>query len=176
MGLRVRKKKNQSSSISVQIVDRSDRGYKVVESIGCSSDIDEIERFYQRALSRIDELENNLFSNTITESNKKSLLKDLLSKLSTQDFIPIGDELIFGKIFSGLGCNEIFHDVKSIRKKDDKDFLFKSLVVSRLLYPGSKLELINYLSYFKNIDAYSGLFGHLCHLKSDTSRRDIFCS
>ncbi len=33
MGLRVRKKKNQSGSISVQIVDRTNRGYKVVETL-----------------------------------------------------------------------------------------------------------------------------------------------
>ena len=36
MGLRVRKKKNQSGSISVQIVDGTNRGYKVVETLGCS--------------------------------------------------------------------------------------------------------------------------------------------
>ena len=43
-------------------------------------------------------------------------------------------------------------DIKNIRKKEDKDFLFKSLVISRLLYPGSKLELIHYLDYFKSIE------------------------
>jgi len=62
MGLRVRKKKNTSGSFSIQIVDRTNRGYKVVETIGCSSDEAEIERLYLNAIARIDELSQNLFS------------------------------------------------------------------------------------------------------------------
>ena len=153
MNLRVRKKKNASGSISIQILDRTNRGYKVVETIGCSSNEDEIKQFYEKALQRINELSQNLFANNISESNKKILLKELLSNLTTQNFIPIGDELIFGKLFNNIGCNNLFKDVDTnIRNKEDKNFLFKSLVISRLLYPGSKLELINYLSYFKNVD------------------------
>ena len=153
MNLRVRKKKNASGSISVQILDRTNRGYKVVETIGCSSKSEEIEQLYEKALQRINELSQNLFANNISQSNKKILLKELLSNLTTQNFIPIGDELIFGKLFNNIGCNDLFKDVDTkIRNKEDKNFLFKSLVISRLLYPGSKLELINYLSYFKNID------------------------
>jgi len=92
------------------------------------------------------------FLQSVDDSTQKALLKKLLSGLTTQDFIPIGDELIFGKIFNNIGCTNLFNNVKKIRKQEDKNFLFKSLVISRLLYPGSKLELINYLSYFKNID------------------------
>lgn len=154
MNLRVRKKKNASGSISIQILDRTNRGYKVVETIGCSSNDEEIEQFYEKALQRINEISQNLFANNISESNKKILLKELLSNLTTQNFVPIGDELIFGKLFNNIRCNDLFKnlDTKNIRNKEDKNFLFKSLVISRLLYPGSKLELINYLSYFKNID------------------------
>lgn len=152
MALRIRKKENTSGSVSIQIVDRTNRGYKVVETIGCSSDEDKIEQFYKKALVRIDELSQNLFSQTVDNSTQKILLKKLLSRLTTQDFIPIGDELIFGRIFNNIGCTNLFNNVKKIRKQEDKNFLFKSLVISRLLYPGSKLELINYLNYFKNID------------------------
>lgn len=152
MALRIRKKKNTSGSVSIQIVDRTNRGYKVVETIGCSCDEDKVEQFYEKALVRIDELSQNLFSQAVDDSTQKILLKKLLSRLTTQDFIPIGDELVFGKIFNNIGCTHLFHNIKKIRKQEDKNFLFKSLVISRLLYPGSKLELINYLSYFKNID------------------------
>jgi len=151
MGLRVRKKKNNSGSVSIHIVDRSNRGYKVVESLGSSKDELEIEALYQKALDRIDELEQNLFYIS-KETNKQTQIKDLLSNLTTQDFIPIGDELVFGRLFNQLQCNKVFEHIRNIRKKDEKIFLFKSLVISRLLYPGSKLELINYLSYFKRQD------------------------
>jgi transposase len=149
MSLKVRKKKNASGSTSIHIVDRTNRGYKVVESLGSSSDTDEIEALYNKALARIDELENNLlyFSKN---SDKKSQILDLLSNITTDSFIPIGDELIFGKLFDDIGCSTLFDNIKSnIRNIDNKIFLFRSLVISRLLYPGSKLELIHYLEYFK---------------------------
>ena len=69
MNLRVRKKKNKSGSISVIIVDRKNRGYKVVESLGSSKNEEEIEALYQKALKRIDELEPNLF--TIEQKSEK---------------------------------------------------------------------------------------------------------
>jgi len=150
MGLRVRKKKNKSGSISIHIVDRSNRGYKLVESFGSSKDLEAVDNLYQKALERIDELEKNLFYIS-KEKSKKEKIKELLSEITTQNFIPIGDELVFGKIFNDIGCNDIFDEIKNIRKKEEKKFLFKSLVISRLLYPGSKLELIHYLDYFKNI-------------------------
>ena len=151
MRLKVRKKKNRSGSISIHIVDRSNRGYKVVESLGSSKDLDEIKRLYSKALDRIDELENNLLYFSKTNS-KKELLKKLLSEYTTQDFIPIGDELIFGRVFDTIGCNKVFENLQMthIRKIEEKQFLFRSLVISRILYPGSKLELIRYLDYFKH--------------------------
>jgi hypothetical protein len=152
MSLKVRKKKNKSGSTSIHIVDRTNRGYKVVESLGSSKNEDEIETLYNQALSKIDEIERNLLY--LSKNNdKKARLIDLLSNVTTDNFIPIGDELIFGKLFDDIGCNNVFKDINSnLRKIDEKIFLFKSLVISRLLYPGSKLELIHYLEYFKKRD------------------------
>ena len=145
MHLRVRKKKNKSGSVSVYIVDRSNRGYKVIENLGCSSDADKIEYLYNKALNRIDELQNNLL--IFSRPSKKEQLRELLSTISTQDIISRGDELVFGRIFDAIGCSDIFSSIGSkgkIRKKEEKDFLFRSLVLSRIIYPGSKLELIHY--------------------------------
>ena len=158
MGLRVRKKRNQSGSVSIHIIDRTFRGYKVVESIGSSKDEEEIEILFKKALKRVDALENNLFYLS-KKDEKREQLSELFSTITTDNFIPIGDELIFGRLFDDIGCKDIFKklDVKTIRDKKKKDFLFRSLVVSRLLYPGSKLELIHYLDYFKKqeMDIYT---------------------
>ena len=43
------------------------------------------------------------------------------------DFVPIGDELIFGKIFNNIGCNNLFNNVKSIRKQEDKNFFITNI-------------------------------------------------
>lgn len=154
MNLRVRKKRNKSGSVSIVIVDRSNRGYKVVETIGCSKNEDEIEKLYQKALKRINELENNLLNliDKKEEELKEIKLKEIFSKITNDNIIPIGDELIYGKIFDKIGCNDIFNNLKDIKNKKEKNFLFKSLVISRLLYPGSKLYLIDYLFYFKKIE------------------------
>ena len=124
MKLRVRKKKNSSGNISIHIVDRTNRGYKVVKSLGSSKNEDEIKALYQKALKRVDELENNLFYAS-EQNQKKDYLIDLLSQIATDNFIPIGNELIFGKLFNNIGCNQIFENLNSnIRKLDEKLFLF----------------------------------------------------
>jgi len=147
MSYRVRKKKNSSGSISIQIIDRRNRGYKVVETVGCSKDELEIEALYQKALTRVDELENNLlyFSQ---EKSKEERYKEFFSSITTDNIVPIGDELIYGRLFDELGCNAVFQS-SSVKKIKEKQFLFRSLVISRILYPGSKLYLVDYLEYFK---------------------------
>lgn len=149
MYLKVRKKKNRSGSVSIQIIDRKNRGYKVVETIGCAKDRDKIDTPYSKALDRIDELENNLFYIT-RERSQKEFLTEIFSSITTDNIISIGDELIYGRLFNEIGCNNIFiRKSSNIKKIEQKDFLFKSLVISRILYPGSKLYLADYLEYFK---------------------------
>ena len=55
-------------------------------------------------------------------------------------------------MFDTIGCDKVFENLQMthIRKIEAKQFLFRSLVISRILYPGSKLELIHYLDYFKH--------------------------
>jgi len=173
MGLRIRKKKNKSGSISIVIVDRSNRGYKVIETIGYSKDKDEIEALYQKALKRIDELEKNLFFIS-NEDNKKAQLKNFFLQVTNENLIPIGDELIFGKLFEMIGCNNIFDELKNIKNKKQKQFLFKSLVISRLLYPGSKLYLIDYLYYFKRQEIQKDkIYRFLDHLYNEEIKIEI---
>ena len=150
MGLRVRKKRNASGSISIHIVDRTNRGYKVIESLGSSKDEKEIEQLYNQALQKIDQLENNLLHRAKTNEEQKKL-EELFSQITTQDIISQGDEIIFGRLFDTIGCSEVFENnsSKNIRNKQEKNSLFRALVLSRIIYPGSKLELINYLEYFK---------------------------
>jgi hypothetical protein len=57
----VRKKKNSSSSFSIQIISKKSGKYKVIETIGCSKNEFEIEQLLQEAQARLLELEPNLF-------------------------------------------------------------------------------------------------------------------
>ena len=131
----VRKKKNSSGSISIQIISKKNGKYKVIEIIGCSKDKEELERLYQKAKSKIKELEPTLLD--FIEYQEKP------QRLSNKNIRAIGDELIFGKIFKDIGCENI-----TIEKNKEKE-IFKALVLSRLLYAGSKLYLIDYYHIYK---------------------------
>ena len=141
MNLHIREKKNSSGTISIQIIDRKNRGYKVVETVGCAKNDKEKQLYMDIATTRVKELNKKLYPTLfdIVEEEEDEL--EFLS-LSNRELIPIGDELIYGRVFEELRCNGIDLDSK-------KQKLFKALVISRLLYPGSKLYLIDYLEYFK---------------------------
>ena len=158
----VRKKKNASGSVSVQVISKANGKYKVVESIGSSKDNKEIELLYQKAQKRLKELEPNLLDYIEYQQFKK---------LSNKDIRVIGDELIFGKIFKDIGCDDIV--IKNSSYKE----IFKALVISRLLYPGSKLYLIDYYRiYKKQTISYNKIYRFLDKLyQSDLKERVEEC-
>lgn len=131
----IRKKKNNSGSISIQIISKNRGKYNLVETIGCGVSDYEIEQLLKQANDRLLELEPTLFDFVDYQSKKQ--------KLTNKDMRIIGDELIFGKLFKDIGCQDI-----NLKKIKDNE-IFKALVISRLLYPGSKLYLIDYYHIYK---------------------------
>ena len=69
MNYHIRKKENKSGSISIQIIDRSNRGYKVIETIGCAKNDIEKEILLNKAKERLKELNPNLLD--FIEEKKK---------------------------------------------------------------------------------------------------------
>jgi transposase len=121
----VRKKKNRSGSISVQIIKKISSSNKVLKTIGSSSDPHEVDRLYQKALYELPRLYGATLFDTVEEFK--------ISDLSNDNIRIIGPELIFGRIFNHVGFNKI------------NDQLFKDLSISRITHPGSKLKLSEYL-------------------------------
>ena len=123
----VRKKKNQSGSVSIQIIQKQQGKYTVIKTLGSSSEEEEIDRLFKRAQEYIPRLFNQ-----ITLFDDPSNLPRV-DELSNDDIRVAGPELVFGKIFNHIGFNQI------------PDSLFKDLVISRITHPGSKLQLSEYL-------------------------------
>ena len=142
MRLHIREKPNSSGSVSIQIVDREHRGYKVIETVGCAKSKEERQLYLDIAAKRVKDL-NKRYNPTLFDTIEENEEPLEFIELSNQSLVPVGDELIYGKLFEKLGC----HRIDLLDKKRDK--LFKALVISRILYPGSKLYLIDYLAYFK---------------------------
>lgn len=123
----VRKKKNRSGSVSIQVIQKQQGKYVLIKTLGSSKDKNEIDRLFRQAQEAIPHLFNQ-----ITIFNKP---KDIprADELSNDDLRVVGPELVFGKIFDHIGFNKI------------KDKLFRDLVISRITHPGSKLQLSEYL-------------------------------
>jgi len=123
----IRKKKNKSGSICVQIIQKVQGRYKVIKTLGSSKDSHTIDQYYRSAQEAIPRLFNQL---NVFEPPKSSIELD---GLSNDDIRIVGPELVFGKIFDFIGFSKI------------PDQLFKDLAISRITHAGSKLKLSEYL-------------------------------
>ena len=132
----IRKLRNRSGSVSVQIISKARGRYKVVKSMGSATTRQEIDRLIQMAEQEIDRLSKpqSLFS-----SDDDNLVEKVISSLSNSSIRTVGPEIIFGKIFDHIGFGAI-----------EEDF-FRHLVISRLAFPLSKLKTIDYLYRYQGV-------------------------
>lgn len=133
----IRKNKNRSGSISIQVISKNQRRYKVVKSFGSGKTDEEIERLYQKARQFLHEQNENF---KLFVDREDLIIDNYLHTLSNHQLQVIGPELIFGKIYDSLGYGDI------------REELFRHLVITRLYRPGSKLKTIDYLYRFMGIN------------------------
>lgn len=134
----VRKKKNKSGKISVQIISKAGGKYKVVKTLGSSDDADEIERLFLEAQHLIPELTGQASLDLRTDMDKK--VDVFVDTLANAQIRTIGPELILGGLFDKIGFNVISEE------------LFRHIVIARLAYPTSKLKTVDYLHRYKGIN------------------------
>jgi transposase len=148
----IRHKQNKSGSISIQVIDKSTGKYKVLKTIGSSMDQAEIELLCQKAQKVISELtqQPEISFNRLEELQFADTFINAI-----QTFSLVGPELILGKIFDEIGFNKI------------EDELFRHLVITRLVYPVSKLKTTDYLFKYQGVEVsvYS-IYRYLDKLKN----------
>jgi len=132
----LRKKGNKSGSISVQIISKQKRTYKILKTVGCASSPEEVELLVQRGKQIMLEMQGQ--SNLFVQQNDV-LIESFLNELKNSQIRTISPELIFGKIFDGIGFGKI------------KEKLFRHLVIARLSFPLSKLKTVNYLYRYQGV-------------------------
>ena len=104
----LRKKKNVSGSISIQVISKAKGKYKVLKSIGAGNTNQEIEKLWYIGLQEIERLkaQTNLFI-----SKADTIVDQVFETLENASIRTIGPELIFGKIYDHIGFNEIGEDL-----------------------------------------------------------------
>lgn len=132
----VRRKRNASGSVSIQIVDKSSGKYILYETVGSSTDPDEIEFLYHKAQHKV----KTMGSQTLIPFNCEEELQFVDTFVTSLESMSlVGPELLLGKIFDQIGFNAI------------EDELFRDLVITRIVYPVSKLKTTDHLFKYKGI-------------------------
>lgn len=132
----IRKKKNKSGSISVQVIDTSGGKDRLIKSIGSTNQKEKLQELLKQAryfisnYTRQQEIQFEFVEDQKFLINLKKGLKNIQM---------IGPELILGKLYDEIGFNKI------------KEELFRDLVISRLVFPLSKLKTAEYLLRYRNI-------------------------
>lgn len=136
----VRKKRNKSGSVSVQIIDKKNGYYQVVNTIGSSHDIHEIERFVlegQQIIHAPAPGQQWLFP---VKSKQELAIENFVANLANAQIHTIGPELIFGALFDRIGFNAIPEE------------FFRHVTIARLVYPVSKIKTIDYLYRYRGLN------------------------
>jgi len=131
----VRKKVNKSGSVSIQIVDKSN-GYKILKTVGTSDDQLQIKHLVGQAEQIIGPVlvSRRNYSRAMTSCHWEFFKRTFKRTNSYRR-----TELIFGSLFDKIGFGVI------------KDELFRHLVVTRLVYPTSKLKTVDYLYRYQGV-------------------------
>ena len=130
----IRKKKNKSGLVSVQVIDKSSGKYKVIKTVGSSSSLIELEQLYQQALTWVRNYTGTL---ELDFQNEYQIFEQFTNGIQSIDVV--GPELLLGSIFNEIGFNVI------------GDFIFRQLVIARLCFPVSKLKTTDYLVKYNSI-------------------------
>lgn len=133
----VRKKRNKSGSVSVQIIDKQGGKYRVAQTIGSSRDVQEIERFVLQANQALHASPLQQPWLLPVKSREEVAVEVFVASLATAQIHTVGPELVFGALFDRIGFNAVPRE------------LFRHLTIARLAHPVSKLKTIDYLHRYQ---------------------------
>ena len=132
----VRKKKQSSGTYSVQVIDKSSGKSRVIKTIGSSKDPDEVDLLMAEGRRWIASYGGQMVMDLMPEEDR-DLRKQLRRTIRKVQLL--GPELVLGQLFDEIGFNQLGEE------------LFRHLVLSRLVYPGSKLRTMDYLARYRGI-------------------------
>lgn len=134
----VRRKQNKSGTTSIQVIAKVDGKYRLQKSFGSSRDESVLASLERQARQWADEHE---FGEDLFATEGAEEYDAIFAGIGQEQLRLVGPDLIYGRLFDKIGFG-------SVRTTDNE--IFKSLVVTRLYRPGSKLKTLRYMAYFMN--------------------------
>jgi transposase len=134
----IRKNRNRSGSVCIQIISKNKGKSKVVMTVGCAKTSREEELLILIAKTEIARLQG--FQSLFVEHDDL-VVDNFVNNIANNDLQIVGSELILGKIYKKIGFPE-----------DGCCNYFKNLVLCRIVYPGSKLKTVKYFKQHLNLE------------------------
>jgi transposase len=134
----IRKNRNRSGSVSIQIARKINRTNKVIKTIGIAKTHREEELLVILAKTEIARLKG---IQMLFVEHDDLVIESFVNSIANDHLQIVGSELILGKIYEKIGF-----------PSDGSCSYFRNLVLCRLVYPGSKLKTIDYFKQHLNID------------------------
>jgi transposase len=134
----IRRNKNRSGSVSIQVIQKVGRQNKVLKTVGHAKtqrEEDFLMLLARNEVERIQGLESLFIEHDdlVVDSFVESIENDSLQI--------VGPQLVLGQIYDRMGYGQIIENE-----------LFKNLVICRLVYPGSKLKTVEYFKHHLVLD------------------------
>lgn len=136
----IRKKKNPSGVISVQVIVKRKGKYSVLKTIGSSPDNHTIDVLLEQGKMWISNHlgEQDIFDQATKEVEENQVAEYLLSNI--ENILLNGTQLILDRVFKATGFDKI------------DDGVLRHLVIARLSQPMSKLATVDYLKSYYDED------------------------
>lgn len=134
----IRKKKNESGSISIQIIAKVRKKNKLLKTVGCAKTKREEELLELLAKTELERLQG---IQSLFVEHDDLVVENFTNSIANDHLQVVGPELILGKIYQKIGF-----------PNDGCPNYFKNLVLCRLVYPGSKLKTVDYFKRHLNMD------------------------
>lgn len=134
----IRKNKNRSGTISIQIVQKVGRKNKILKTVGVAKTLREENLLPTIARTEMLHLQG-LQSMFVEEED--IIVESFVNSLYNNQLQIVGPQLVLGNLYHRIGLPPV-----------EADKYFIHLAISRLVYPGSKLKTIQYLQSHHDIE------------------------
>jgi len=134
----IRKNRNRSGSVSIQIARKISRSNKIVKTIGVAKTKREEELLILLAKTEIERFQG---MQRLFVEHDDLVVENFVNGIANNHLQIVGSELVLGEIYKKIG----FPD-------DGSCNYFRNLVLCRLVYPGSKLKTTDYFKQHLNTD------------------------